>query len=72
MVGTATLDGTATAVTLTSGIQLAIGNANTLIVKGSVTDRLNLSAGTIINTNALSGSITISGSGESATLPVRR
>ena len=69
VVGTATLDGTATAVTLTSGTQLAIGNANTLIVKGSVTDQGSITdAGTIINTNALSGSITISGSGEFSNL----
>ena len=64
VIGTATLDGTATAVTLTSGTQLVIGNGNTLILKGSVTDQGSITdAGTLINNNALSGSITISGPG---------
>ena len=68
-IGTATLDGTATAVTLTPGTQLVIGNGNTLILKGSVTDQGSITdAGTMINNNALSGSITISGSGQFSNL----
>jgi hypothetical protein len=64
VIGTTTLDGTAAAVTLTSGAQLAIGAGNTLILKGSITDQGSITdAGTLINNNALSGSITISGSG---------
>jgi hypothetical protein len=63
-IGTATLDGSAAAVTLTSGTQLAIGDGNTLILKGSITGQSAITdAGTLMNNNALSGSITISGSG---------
>ena len=69
VIGTATLDGTATAVTLTSGTQLVIGNGNTLILKGSVTDQGSITdAGSLINNNSLSGSITISGSGQFSNL----
>jgi hypothetical protein len=69
VIGTATFDGTAAAVTLTSGAQLVIGDGNTLILKGSITDQGSITdAGTLINNNALSGSITISGSGRVSNL----